>query len=89
MEGGKEIFSVNGQDWDLVKAEGAEKDADGYIQIEPQRIEWDRNGGDFSGTATVEVTTRLVGPSGKLLGNPVSSKVEVEIGPGETGETGP
>ncbi len=56
----------------MVKAEGAEKDADGYIEIEPQKIDWDKDGDPFSGFATVEATTQLVNPNGNPIGEPIT-----------------
>jgi hypothetical protein len=61
------------------KVDGATKDADGYIAIEPLTIGWDRNGGTFSGVVSVVATTQLVGPSGKDQGEAVVTYPDVTI----------
>ena len=52
---------------------GAGPDLEGFIAIEPLRIFWDRNEGTYTGTAKVEVTTQLVGPSGDYIGPQTTS----------------
>jgi hypothetical protein len=67
---------------DIKKVEGAEKDADNFIATEPIRIEWDRDGGNFTGEATVTVTTSLIGPSGKQVGDSITKVFEgIDIQP--------
>jgi hypothetical protein len=55
----------------IKKVDGAEKDSDGYVKIEPSEIKWDS--GDFEGPATVTSSTSLVSPSGNEQGDAVVS----------------
>ena len=68
----------------IQKADGAQKDADGYIAIEPTYIQWDRGG--FAGTASVESSTELVNPSGNVMGDAVTSVTDIIIEPPEPEE---
>jgi hypothetical protein len=61
----------------ISKVEGAEKDADGYIAIEPTTIAWDPKG--FTDNAKVTASVSLVGPSGTVQGDPVVVTEEVKI----------
>jgi hypothetical protein len=54
----------------IVKAAGAEKDADNFIAIEPLTIDWPE-GKNFEGVASVTSSVSLVGPSGNVQGDPV------------------
>jgi len=66
---------------DLKKVDGATKDSDNMIAIEPTVIPWDRNGGTFSGTASVTASSQIINPSGGTVGNSATSLTEtVEIG---------
>jgi hypothetical protein len=67
LAGGK-TYTVTGTN-PVVKEEGAEKDPEGYIAIEPTLIEWDRDGGIFEGAASVTASISLVGPSGNVQGD--------------------
>lgn len=68
----------------ITKVEGASKDQDGYIAIEPMRISWDRGG--FVGDAGVTTSIQLVGPSGNEMGDPVSYSGVITIEPQPPGE---
>ena len=61
----------------IQKVEGASKDADGYVAIEPTKIAWDRQG--FTGDAGVTTSLQLIGPSGKPMGEPVIDWRTVDI----------
>ncbi len=65
--GGKEYTETGERN--IQKVEGASKDADGYIKIEPLEIPWDRDGGIFEGAASVTASISLVGPSGNVQGD--------------------
>ena len=47
-------------------APGAAADSEGFVQIIPASVPWDRNGGTFSGTATVQASAELVANDGTL-----------------------
>jgi hypothetical protein len=57
------------------KAEGATKDSDNMITIDPSFIPWDRNGGKFEGLLDVTATIELInsGNDGDGIGNLESS----------------
>ncbi|MFH2008015.1 MAG: hypothetical protein ABI333_15640 [bacterium] len=70
----------------ILKVEGAVKDADNFIAIEPLRIDW-AEGKTFVGVADVSSTVFVTGPSGKVMGSEVTATKEITIGredpPGE------
>jgi len=77
--GGKEYTETGERN--IQKVEGASKDADGYIKIEPLEIPWDRDGGIFEGAASVQASASIVGPSGNVQGDVIvtpTTMVEVE-----------
>lgn len=57
------------------KPEDAVKDDEGFAQIEPQDVKWDRDGGTYEGTALVSATLKLLNRGGR----PVSSVELVDI----------
>lgn len=64
----------------------AEKDADGYIRIQPTYIKWDREG--FEGIAKTEASINLLNPAGSVMGDAVTGVDDVTIegpvgGPGD------
>ena len=63
----------------IQKVEGATKDADGFVKIEPTTIKWDSEG--FEGVAKTEASINLIGPSGKPIGDAVTTKKDVLIEP--------
>jgi hypothetical protein len=62
----------------IQKVEGAVKDADNFIVIEPLRVYWPE-GESFKGVAAVTGSTSLVGPSGKVQGDAVVSSGRVLV----------
>lgn len=65
---------------DIIKMAGATKDQDGYIQIEPQSIPWDREG--YVGPVTTGVSTQMIAPSGSSVGETeIEQLPSVEVGP--------
>jgi hypothetical protein len=78
--GGKEYTETGERN--IQKVEGASKDADGYVKIEPTYIQWDRDGGIFGGAASVQASASIVGPSGNDLGDVVESPpIMIEVWP--------
>jgi len=77
----------------LQKLEGATKDSDGFIALEPTRVGWDRNGGTFTGSASVSATTELKSPSGGTVGGSTgestSTPTNLEIGDGSPPDNEP
>ena len=59
----------------LITREGSMPDADGFVQVEPQLIAWDRLGGTFTGPALVTVSGELRNPAGRgialVSGSPI------------------
>jgi len=82
-------YHCNNNVGEISKVAGATKDADGYIKIEPQTIGWDRDGGSFTGQASVAVTTSLIGPGGKKVGRSIATVFEgIDIQPSNGGPPG-
>ena len=50
----------------IAKAPDAESDDDGFIELEPLYIPWDRDGGRYSGSVLVMVKATFVVPSGGM-----------------------
>ncbi len=65
-------YDQNGWDYDvggefgIYKVDGAQKDADNFISIEPASVSWNGDD-DGSGNFKVDVSLTLVGPSGNAL----------------------
>jgi hypothetical protein len=82
-----DIFDHDGNSLDTIveegleinKVEGADKDTDHYVKIEPLELSWDRNGDIFEGVVSVTASASLVGPSGNVQGDAVVSTDEVLI----------
>jgi hypothetical protein len=86
---GIDVFHYDNNVRGIAIVEGATKDADGYIEIEPQTIGWDRDGGSFTGQASVTVTTSLIGPGGKKVGRSTATVFEgIDIQPSNGGPPG-
>lgn len=84
------IVSVDPIDWDLVmmKIDNNEYDIDpndwdregNFAPLEPLEIPWDRNGGTFTGTASVHSSASIIGPSGNAMGHATVYASEVPVG---------
>ena len=77
IKAGGNTYTLYGER-NIQKVEGASKDADGFIAIEPTTIAWDRQG--FTGDAGVTTSLQLIGPSGKPIGEPVIDWRTIELG---------
>ena len=87
VEAGDKPYDLAG-DRGIQKVDGAVKDADNFIAIEPLRIDW-IEGESFDGVAFVTYSVSLYGPNGKVMGDPVSTTTEVKIAPNvKVDETG-
>ena len=63
----------------IQNVDGAVKDADNFIAIEPLGIDWATMPDNFEGPVTVIAEVYLKGPSGKVIGHPVFTTWDVEI----------
>ena len=90
------IVGVNPGDWDFVMLKiddnGYDIDTNGwdrngnFAPLEPLEIPWDRDGGTFTGTASVQTTVSTMGPSGNAMGHSAvyTSEVPIDPSPPET-----
>lgn len=75
---GEKTYGLAG-DRPISKVDGAVKDADNFIAIEPLRIDWEQMPVGFEGSVTVIAEVSLLGPSGKVIGHPVFTTTNVKI----------
>ena len=76
IKAGADSYDLAGER-NITKAEGATKDADNFIAIEPITVLWDSQG--FTGYADVATRVSLVGPNGNIQGAPVIQVSTVKI----------
>jgi hypothetical protein len=63
----------------VVTREGSVPDADGFVQLAPQLIAWDRLGGTFVGPAIVTVSSELHNPAGRGVSLASDSPITMTI----------
>jgi len=69
IKAGEKAYDLAGERG-IAKVDGAVKDADNFIAIEPLRIDWIK-GIILEGDVSVTAEVYLLGPSGKVIGHPV------------------
>ncbi len=62
-------YTLDSKDNPIHMQQGAEKGKNGYIEIEPKHIPWDRNGGSEEGKGIVTVIAGFKNPKGRNIGN--------------------
>ena len=79
VKAGEKTYDLAGERG-IQKVDGAVKDADNFIAIEPLRIDW-IEGKDFEGIAFVTFSVSLVGPSGNSVGTTTETHTIFILGP--------
>lgn len=79
INAGEKTYYLESIGDNIQKVAGADNDADGYIEIEPTKIAWDREG--FEGVAKTEASITLLSPSGNVMGDAVIGVDDVTIEP--------
>ena len=76
IKAGANSYDLSGERG-ITKVEGAVKDQDGFIAIEPIKVLWDSQG--FTDYADVATRVSLVGPNGKVIGDAIVQVSTVKI----------
>jgi YVTN family beta-propeller protein len=77
------FYVLESKDKTIQMLKNTEKGENGYIELEPKHIPWDRNGGSEEGKGIVTVFVGIKNPKGRFIGNdPVGFTVgEISFAP--------